>query len=37
MPNFTRFQTDPQFIPFAEVAVTAEKVYAIDPAAWVSP
>ena len=32
MPNFTRFLSDPQFIPFAEAAVTAEKVYAIAPA-----
>lgn len=33
MPNFTRFLTDPQFAPFAEVAVSAEKIYPIDPAA----
>ena len=32
MTNFTRFLSDPQFTPFAEVAVTAERVYAIDPA-----
>ena len=32
MTNFDRFLSDPQFTPFAEVAVTAEKVYAIDPA-----
>lgn len=37
MPNFTRFLSDPQFTPFAEVAVAAEKIYAIDLAAWVSP
>ena len=35
VPNFTRFLTDPQFVPFAEVAVSAEKIYAIDPAACV--
>ena len=35
MPNFTRFLTDPQFTPFAEVAVSAEKIYLIDPAACV--
>mgnify|MGYP000664014409 FL=1 len=33
MTNFTRFLSDPQFTPFAEVAVSAEKIYAIDPAA----
>ena len=32
MPNFTRFLSDPQFTSFAEAAVTAEKVYTIDPA-----
>ena len=37
MLNFTRFLTDPQFTPFAEVAVSAEKIYPIDPAACVSP
>ena len=35
MPNFTRFLSDPQFTPFTEVAVSAEKIYAIDPAACV--
>ena len=35
MPNFTRFTSDPQFAPFAEVAAAAEKIYAIDPAACV--
>ena len=35
MPNFTRFLTEPQFTPFAEVAVSAEKIYVIDPAACV--
>ena len=35
MPNFTRFLSDPQLTPFAEVAVTAEKVYPIDPATCV--
>lgn len=37
MPNFTRFLTEPQFSSFAEVAVSAEKIYAIDPPAWVTP
>ena len=35
MPNFTRFLSNPQFTSFAEVAVSAEKIYAIDPAACV--
>ena len=35
MPNFDRFLSDPQFTPFAEVAVSAEKIYPIDPAACV--
>ena len=35
MTNFTRFLSDPQFTSFAEVAVSAEKIYAIDPAACV--
>lgn len=37
MPNFTRFLTEPQFTSFAEVAVSAEKIYTIDPADWVFP
>lgn len=32
MPNFTPYQT-PQFEPFAPAALTAERLYAIDPAA----
>ena len=32
MTNFTRFLSDPQLAPFAEVAETAERVYGIDPA-----
>ena len=32
MTNFTRLLSDPQFTSFAEAAVTAEKVYTIDPA-----
>ena len=35
MTNFTRFLSDPQFTPFTEVAVSAEKIYPIDPAACV--
>ena len=35
MTNFDRFLTDPQFTSFAEVAVSAEKIYPIDPAACV--
>lgn len=35
MPNFTRFLSNPQFTSFAEVAVSAEKIYPIDPAACV--
>lgn len=35
MLNFTRFLSAPQLTPFAEVAVTAEKIYPIDPAACV--
>ena len=35
MTNFTRFLSDPQLIPFTEVAVSAEKIYPIDPAACV--
>ena len=35
MSNFIRFLSDPQFTPFAEAAVSAEKIYAIDPAACV--
>lgn len=27
MTNFTRFLSDPQLAPFAEVAETAERVY----------
>lgn len=37
MPNFDRFLADPQFTSFAEIAVSAEKIYPVDPAAWVSP
>ena len=33
MTNFDFLLTDPQFTPFAEAAVAAEKIYAIDPAA----
>ena len=35
MTNFSRFLSDPQFTPFTEVAVSAEKIYPIDPAACV--
>ena len=35
MTNFDRFLSDPQFTSFAEAAVSAEKIYAIDPAACV--
>ena len=35
MPNFTHFLSAPQFTPFVEVAVSAEKIYPIDPAACV--
>ena len=35
MINFARFLSDPQLTPFAEVAVTAETVYPIDPATCV--
>ena len=35
MTNFDRFLSDPQLTPFAEVAVTAETVYPIDPATCV--
>lgn len=35
MTNFDCFLSDPQLTPFAEVAVTAEKVYPIDPATCV--
>lgn len=35
MTNFDRFLTDSQFTSFAEVAVSAEKIYPIDPAACV--
>ena len=35
MTNFDHFLSDPQFAPFAEVAVSAEKIYPIDPAACV--
>ena len=37
MPNFTRFLSNPQFTSFAEVAVSAQKIYPSDPAAWVTP
>ena len=37
MPNFTRFLSGPQLISFVEVAVSAEKIYPIDLAAWVLP
>jgi len=33
MTNFNFLFSDPQFITFREVAVAAEKIYAIDPAA----
>ena len=32
MTNFTRFLSDPQLAPFAEIAETAERIYRIDPA-----
>ena len=35
MTNFDFLLSDPQFTPFGEVAVAAEKIYAIDPAACV--
>ena len=35
--NFTRFLSAPQLTSFAEVAVSAEKIYTIDPPAWVTP
>ena len=35
MTNFDRFLSAPQFTSFAEVAVSAEKIYPIDPAACV--
>ena len=35
MTNFDHFARDPQLAPFAEVAVSAEKIYQIDPAACV--
>ena len=35
MTNFNHFLSAPQFTPFGEVAVAAEKIYAIDPAACV--
>ena len=35
MTNFDIFLQDPQFAPFAEVAVSAEKILNIDPAACV--
>ena len=35
MTNFAPFLSDPQFAAFAPVAVAAEKIYAIDPAACV--
>ena len=35
MTNFDRFLTDSQFTSFAEVAVSAEKIYPIDTAACV--
>ena len=37
MTNFDYLLSDPQFTPFAEVAVSAEKIYTIDPADWVFP
>ena len=33
MTNFDFSLSDPQFTPFGEVAVAAEKIYTIDPAA----
>ena len=35
MTNFDFLLSDPQFTPFGEVAVAAEKIYTIDPAACV--
>lgn len=35
MTNFDFLLSDPQFATFGEVAVAAEKIYAIDPAAYV--
>ena len=35
MTNFDHFLSEPQLVPFAEAAITAEKIYAIDPAACV--
>lgn len=35
MSNFDFLLSDPQFAAFAEAAVAAEKIYAIDPAACV--
>jgi len=35
MTNFDNFLSDPQFASFAEVAVSAEKILNIDPAACV--
>lgn len=32
MTNFTRFLSDPQLAPFAEIADAAERIYRIDPA-----
>jgi len=33
MTNFDIFTTDPQFASFADVAVSAEKIFLIDPEA----
>ena len=35
MSNFSFLLTDPQFTPFAQAAVAAEKIYQIDPAACI--
>ena len=35
MTNFDNFARDPQLAPFAEVAVSAEKILNIDPVACV--
>lgn len=35
MTNFDRFLSDPQLTPFGEIAVAAERIYLIDPAACV--
>ena len=35
MTNFDIFLTEPKFAPFAEAAVSAEKILNIDPAACV--